>query len=434
MVLAITQNLLNLQATPESQQVSTAQREAEKRESREWINKDGVRRWFAAAFVDPRVNASRLKGQVGDELVVSDAVFKMLDTLSGIKIAPFAARQHDVQIGSDKTRGVGNGVLPDDKFAALLCGLEGMVHLGTTAAGKARAEAFLAPFRDISKRLRTYVSRFRVGFMGEFGQMLADNVENAIDRDLLKVGAAAREASDLLRARFPHSPPKGDLDQLDIPSITPASFDHTRQATDELIGAHRYVLLASAAATPGSTGAGRAAPQKQKMAPSTPSADGGGRVHLSASTGPSPRKFALHQEGVPKTCIRWYTSGTCLWGNACRFSHDVKNASGGREFGRSGASGSGSGAWIADPRGGGGWGGGQGAVAPVFGSDEGFGNQGRGGGGHGIFPKKQLGGAGRETASEFVGQRQDNEVQDNEVHRARGSSAAKSSLAERGDG
>ncbi|CAM9865311.1 unnamed protein product, partial [Ectocarpus fasciculatus] len=185
----------------------------------------------------------------------------MLNTLSGIKIAPFAARQCDVQIGSDKVQGVGTGVLPDDRFAALECGLEGMVHLGATAAGKARAEAFLAPFCDISKRLRTYVARFRVGFMGEFGKMVADNVENAIDRDLMKVGAAASEASDLLRARVSHSPPKGDLDQLDIPSITPASFDHKRQATDELTGAHRHVLLRSVAVAPGSrhSGAGWAA-------------------------------------------------------------------------------------------------------------------------------------------------------------------------------
>ncbi|CAM9115357.1 unnamed protein product, partial [Ectocarpus sp. 12 AP-2014] len=175
----------------------------------------------------------------------------MLNTLSGIKIAPFAARQHDVQLGSDKKRRVGTGVLRD-KFAALVCGLEAMAHLGATAAGKARAKAFLAPFRDISKRLRTYVARFRVGFMGEFGQMLADNVENAIDRDLLRVGAAAGEASDLLRARFPHSPLKGGLDQLDIPNITPMSFGHTRQATDELTS----MVLALVAVAPGSRGAG----------------------------------------------------------------------------------------------------------------------------------------------------------------------------------
>ncbi|CAM9605713.1 unnamed protein product, partial [Ectocarpus sp. 8 AP-2014] len=183
----------------------------------------------------------------------------MLNTLSGIKIAPFAARQHDVQLGSGKKRGVGTGVLLDDKFAALVCGLEGMVHVGATAPGKARAEAFLGPFRDISKRPRTYVARFRGGFMGEFGQMLADNVENAIDRDLLRVGAAAGEVSDLLRARFPHSPPKGDLEQLDIPSITPVSFDHTRQATDELTGVHQHMLLASVAVAPGSRGSGWAA-------------------------------------------------------------------------------------------------------------------------------------------------------------------------------
>ncbi|CAM9949205.1 unnamed protein product, partial [Ectocarpus sp. 13 AM-2016] len=176
----------------------------------------------------------------------------MLNTLSGIKIAPFPARRHDVKLGSDKKRGVGTGIYPDDKFAALVCGLEAMVHLGATAAGKARADAFLAPFRDISKRVRTFVARFRVGFMGEFGQMLVDNVENAIDRDLLRVGAAAGEALDLLRARFPHSPPKGDLDQLDTPSITPMSFDHTRQATDELTS----MLLASVAVAPGSRGAG----------------------------------------------------------------------------------------------------------------------------------------------------------------------------------
>ncbi|CAM9405275.1 unnamed protein product, partial [Ectocarpus sp. 12 AP-2014] len=176
----------------------------------------------------------------------------MLNTLSSIKIAPFAARHHDVKLGSDKKRGVGTGVLPDDKFAALVCGPEAMVHLGATAAGKARAEAFLAPFRDISMRLRTYVARFRVRLMGEFRQMLADNVENAVDRDLLRVGAAAGEASDLLRARFPHSPPKGDFDQLDIPSITPVSFEHTRQATDELTS----MLLASVAVAPGSRGAG----------------------------------------------------------------------------------------------------------------------------------------------------------------------------------
>ncbi|CAM9376557.1 unnamed protein product, partial [Ectocarpus sp. 6 AP-2014] len=89
--------------------------------------------------------------------------------------------------------------------------------------------------------------------------MLADNVKNAIDRDLLRVGAATGEASDLLRARFPHSPPKCDLDQLDIPSITPMSFDHTRQATDELIGAHQHMLLASVAVASGSRGSGWAA-------------------------------------------------------------------------------------------------------------------------------------------------------------------------------
>ncbi|CAN0545167.1 unnamed protein product [Ectocarpus sp. 12 AP-2014] len=102
-----------------------------------------MRRWFAAAYIGQSVNMSRLQEQVGDELVVNDSVFKMLNTLSGLKIKPFAARQ--VQIGNDKAK----GVLVNDKFAALVKGLQGMVTLGASAVGKERAASFLAPFTDM---------------------------------------------------------------------------------------------------------------------------------------------------------------------------------------------------------------------------------------------------------------------------------------------
>ncbi|CAN0433412.1 unnamed protein product, partial [Ectocarpus sp. 13 AM-2016] len=113
----------------------------------------------------------------------------MLNTLSGLKIKPFAARQ--VQIGNDKAK----GVLVNDKFAASVKGLQGMVTFGASAVGKERAESFLAPFTDMSLRLHHYVSKYRSAFTGEYGSALEENLVTAIDHDLELVAKAAGQAS-----------------------------------------------------------------------------------------------------------------------------------------------------------------------------------------------------------------------------------------------
>ncbi|CAM9418566.1 unnamed protein product [Pylaiella littoralis] len=202
---------------------STGQKETEKRDSREWIAKEGVRRWYAAMESTPAVTTSRLQEQVHDGLDVTDAAFKSIITLSDMEIKNFRPRQ--VQIGGNKPKS--ERIIINDRFAAFTHGLEAIVAPSTAHSLSPRAIAFLAQFQVLTKELHTYVSKYRAAFQGDFGDTLMTNLENAVDEDLEQVAAKAGEVADKLRQRFRFGPPEGTSQDYNIPNIAGLDFTYT---------------------------------------------------------------------------------------------------------------------------------------------------------------------------------------------------------------
>lgn len=82
----------------------------------------------------------------------------------------------------------------------------------------------LKKFRELRAELTEYKAKFREAFVGDLAKTAAEEVEDAIDRDLAVFAEVAGVTADRLKVMFPDDPPLHDLYLLDIPMIIAPHF------------------------------------------------------------------------------------------------------------------------------------------------------------------------------------------------------------------
>ena len=171
---------------------------------------------------------------LGEDLVVNDAVYKILSTCSGIRVDQFAPKKGvwGEPIGRGAT--VAAKATFQDQFAALTRGFE--VVLGENA----RVEPFLQELRNVRQLLFAFAARYQDALAGRFGSHISQASMVSIDQDFGDVTKGIGDVAAVIKAEFPNGPP---MPGHPVPELPLPGFPRTRRATDRVSGVQQQVLF-----------------------------------------------------------------------------------------------------------------------------------------------------------------------------------------------
>ena len=294
-------------------------KEAAKRRITAWC-KDNTKRFFALSGVVKSFTKERIQEMIGEDLVVTDGVFKILTTFSGVQLQQFAPKKGVWGNSTGKGTPAAANVTFQDRFAALTRGFE------VVLVGNVRAEVFLQELRDVRQLLFAYAAKYQDVLAGELGPHISQAVVASIDEDFVDVTKGIGDVAYAIKSSYPNGPPLPGQPVMDLP---PPVFTRTRDVTDRIRGVQRQVILQSRmGATIARGGEGGGSLGKRKGTVARGALQSRQPAKAAQAFGSTLRVRELEESACPRgTCIHHWKREGCPQGDACRFFHDKQTAS-----------------------------------------------------------------------------------------------------------